>query len=95
MQRILLTEEQASLFSATETVEICNPRGHVMVTIPPLLTSEELAKIRRAKDSTGPRYSGEEVRAALKFLEDAWIREGPFAEERRRELLNQWRAERG
>lgn len=92
MTRIVLTEEQAKLLNPTEEVQICDPRGHTLVVLPPQLTLEEFAKLRRAKDSTGPRHTGEEVRQALQFLEEAWEREGPFDKMRMHELLDQWRA---
>ena len=77
MTRIVLTEEQAKLLSLTEPVHVCDPKGHVLVVIPPELTLDELASIRRSSDSKGPRVSSEQVHQMLQALEEAeWQREG-------------------
>jgi hypothetical protein len=95
MKRIVLTEEQARLLSPTEIVQICDPRGNVITAIPPELTPEEFAKLRRAKDCKGPWVTGEQVHKTLVALEEAWQREGPFGRDRLQELLQEIRAARG
>jgi hypothetical protein len=95
MTRIVLTEEQAKLLSLTEPVHVCDPKGHVLVVIPPELTPDELARIRRSRDSKGPRVSSEQVNQMLQALEEAWDREGPFGKERARQIAQQVRAARG
>ena len=95
MTRIVLSEEQAQLLKATEEIQICDPQGHIVVVIPPQLTPEEFAKLRRAKDSKGPPVPAEEVHKTLEALEQAWQREGPFGIERAREIVRQRREERG
>lgn len=91
MTRIVVTDEQAKLLNATEEVQICDPRGHILAIIPPELTPDEFAKLRRAKDCTGPWLTGGQVRETLQALEDAWQKEGPFGEERMREIVQEIR----
>ena len=95
MRRIVLTEEQAKQLSAVEAVEICDPSGHVVASIPPELTAEEFAKLRRAKDSKGPWVTGEQVQQTLLALDEAWKREGPFGIERVRAIIQELRVARG
>ena len=95
MTRIVLTEEQAKLLNAAEEVQICDPHGHVIVVIPPKLTPEEVAILRRAKDRKGPTIPAAEVHKTLEALEEAWQREGPFGIERAREIVRQRREARG
>ena len=95
MKRIVLTEEQAKLLSAVEAVEICDPRGRVIASIPPELTAEEFAKLRRAKDSKGPWIAGGQVHQTLVALDEAWKREGPLGKERLREIIQELRVARG
>ncbi len=87
MNRIVLTDEQARLLNPLEQVVICDPKGRVVVEIPPAITPAELAQLRRAADCKGPFYSGEEVHQMLLTLEEAWQREGPFDEQRMREII--------
>jgi len=95
MTRIVLTEEQAKLLSPTELIQICDPGGRLLAVIPPDLTPEELAKIPRAKDCTGPWVTSEQIRQTLQTLEETWQREGPFGVERAREIVEHIRAARG
>jgi hypothetical protein len=95
MKRIVLTEEQAKLLSLTEAVEICDPHGRPIATIPAELTPEQFATIRRAKDCKGPWVSGAQVHQTLLALEEAWQREGPFGKDRLKELIQEIRAGRG
>lgn len=95
MTRIMLTEEQAKLLNPTEEVQICDPQGHIIVVVPPKLTAEELAILRRAKERKGPTIPAAEVRKNLQALEEAWQREGPFGIERAREIVRQRREARG
>ena len=95
MTRIVLTEEQAKLLDPTQAIEICDPKGHVVVVIPPVLTADELAKIRRVKDCKGPWIPGWLVQESLHALEEAWQREGPFDIARAREIVREHKASRG
>lgn len=89
MNRIVLTDEQARLLNPLEPAVICDPAGRVVASIPPVITPEEFARLRRAADCKGPFYSGAEVQQMLQALEAAWQREGPFGEERLREIIAQ------
>jgi hypothetical protein len=95
MRRIVLSEEQARLLSLTEDVEICDPQGRVITSIPAELTAEQYARIKRAREQNGPRVSSEQVRQMLRALEEAWEREGPFDEARALEIAKQVREGRG
>ena len=95
MTRIVLTEEQAKLLNPAEEVQICDPKGRVVVVIPPTDAADELANIRRVKDCKGPWIPSWLVQESLKVLEEAWQREGPFDIARAREIVLEHRASRG
>jgi hypothetical protein len=87
MNRIVLTAEQAELLNPLELVEICDPDGVVVTSIPPVISLEKFAQVRRARDCMGP-FSGAEVQQMLLTLDEVWQREGPFGEKRMREIIS-------
>ena len=92
MNKIVLTEEQMKLVRQADSfVQVCDPQGIVLGTIDPELTPEFVAEMKRRAAAPGPRYTGEQVGNHLRALEQAWKREGPFDENRMREILREMR----
>lgn len=78
-----------------ERVEICEPNGKVLGTLPPDYSAEFIAELKRRAASPGPWYSGEDVKAMFLFLEDAWSKEGGFDGARMKVLLDEFEARHG
>jgi hypothetical protein len=95
MAQIILNPDQAKLYhQATEPVQVCDPEGKVLGTLPPDFSAEFIAELkRRAHDPERKRYSSEQVTRHMQALAEAWKREGPFDEKRTLEILEQIRAE--
>jgi len=93
MVQVILTEEQAELVrKAMEPVQLCDPGGNVVRTFNPETTKEFIAELKRRAAAPGPRYTGQQVQAHLRALQEAWDREGGFDEARMWELLDELRA---
>jgi hypothetical protein len=91
MTKIVLTPDQASLYhQAKEPVQICDTQGTVLCTLAPVLSAEFIAEQKRRAASPGPWYSGEDVQAMFRFLEDAWKKEGAFDDSRLHQLLDEF-----
>ena len=90
MTKIVLTPDQEKQYhEAKEPVQICDTQGDVLCTLTPSLTPEFIAELKRRAAAPGPRYSGDDIQAMFRFLEEAWEREGSFDERRMHELLDQ------
>lgn len=93
MVRIVLTAEQVKLLDAArEPVQIVMPDGRVLATVPPTISAEELAEIRR-RQQAGPRrrYKTLRVLAHLEALQVEWDRCGGFDAATMRDLLKRFR----
>jgi uncharacterized protein YmfQ (DUF2313 family) len=89
MTRLFLTPEQAQvLAAAAEPVQICDPQGKVVATVQPRPSAEEIAEARRRAASPGPWYTGTQVQARLRALQEEWDRTGGFDKEYMHELLD-------
>ncbi len=53
----------------------------------PELTPEMIAELKRRAASPGPFFTGEQIQARLKALEEEWDRTGGFDEEYVRQFL--------
>jgi hypothetical protein len=95
MSRIILTKEQANAYSPAELVEICDPQGRVIASIPPKLTPDEWEQIQKSRAYTGPGISSDQIHQMLEALEQAWEKEGPFDKARALEIAQQFRETRG
>lgn len=93
MSHIVLSEEQLRVFTAaTGPVELRDPRGNVLTSVPPPPTSEEeIAEARRRLASDQPRWSAGQVEGLLTRLNEL-RRQGDVDEVRLRDLLAQFRA---
>ncbi|HYT95230.1 MAG TPA: hypothetical protein VEL76_41315 [Gemmataceae bacterium] len=80
MVQLILTEEQVQLMrvSLGEFVQLCDPAGNVLARIPPEMNPEFLAELKRRAASPGPWYTGEQVQARLRALQEEWDRTGGF-----------------
>ena len=96
MTMIILTPEQVSLYhQAKEPVQVCDAQGKVLGTLPPDFSAEFIAELKRRAASPGPWYSGEEIQAMFRFLEDVEEKEGKIDEKRLDELLEKFEAQHG
>ena len=95
MTQIVLTEDQARLLrQAQSPIRVCDSHGTLLGHIEPLgLTTHQVQELKRRAASSGPWFTGEQVRMRLDALQDAWDREGGFGESRMRSLLNQMRSQ--
>lgn len=89
MVRVVLTEEQARVFSQAmeDPVQVCDPAGKVLAVIPPEMNKEFIAELKRRAASPGPFYSGQQVQARLQALQKEWDRTGGFDEKYMHEFM--------
>ena len=92
MAEIVLTVEQAEIYRhAHEPIKVRDTNGIVLGFLDPGLTPEYISELkRRARE--GPWRSGAHVQRMLRFLDDAWQREGPFDKNRMHQLLADFRS---
>jgi len=89
MVQVILTEDQARLVQQAmgERVQLCAPNGKVLRLIDPVFSPEEIAEAKKRAQSPGPWYSGAQVQARLRALQEEWDRTGGFDQAHTRELL--------
>ena len=81
MTRLILTAEQARVVAgAIEPIQLCDPAGRALATIQPLVSAEELAEAKKRAASPGPWYTGAQVQARLRALQEEWDRTSGFDE---------------
>ena len=96
MTQIVLTPDQAKLYhQAIVPVQICDTQGKVLGTLPPEYSAEFIAEQKRRAASPGPWYSGDDIQAMFRGLENAWSKEGPFDDARLKQLLEEFEAQHG
>lgn len=96
MPQIILTPEQLSLYQqAEEPVQVYDPQGNKLGTLPPAHSVEFIAALKRRAASQGPWYTGDDIQAMFRFLEDAEARDGKIDEQRLSELLDVYESQRG
>jgi len=89
MTQIILTQEQAKLLlHSSEPVELCDPKGHVLASVPPLAEAEFIRLAKQRSKSQGPWFSTAEVLAHFESLQMTWKQEGGFDRQRMHELLD-------
>lgn len=88
MPELILTEDQAKIVTqALGPVTVRDATGNVLGHIEPKLTPEMIAELKRRAASPGPRYTGEQVQARLRALQEEWDRTGGFDKAYMRDLL--------
>lgn len=96
MTQIILTTDQAKLYhQAKEPVQICDTQGQVLGTLPPVFSAEFIADLKRRAASPGPWYSGEDLRAMFRLLENTWTKEGGFDDSRLKVIMDEFEAQHG
>jgi hypothetical protein len=81
MPELILTEEQAKIVAqAFGPVTVRDPKGTILGHVEPKLTPEMIAELKRRARSPGPWYTGEQVQARLRALQEEWDRTGGFDE---------------
>jgi hypothetical protein len=82
MQAIILTDEQARIVAQAlgGPVPVRDAHGNVLGHIEPRLTPEIIAELKRRARAPGPRYTGAQVQARLRALQEEWDRSGGFDE---------------
>jgi len=94
MPELILTEEQSKIVAqAFGPVRVRDGHGTILGHIEPALTPEKIAELKRRAASPGPRYTGEQVQARLRALQEEWDRTGGFDEAYLREFLARLNAE--
>ena len=89
MVRVILNDEQARLIqqSLVEPVQLCDAQGKVLRRIDPLFSAEEIAAAKKRARSPGPWYSGAQVQARLRALQEEWDRTGGFDQKYMQDFL--------
>jgi hypothetical protein len=88
MPEVILTEEQAKIVAqAGGPVAVRDSKGNVLGHIEAKPTPEEIAELKRRAASPGPFFTGAQVQARLRALQEEWDRTGGFDEVYMREFL--------
>ncbi len=88
MPELILTDDQAKIVAqAVSPVIVRDQRGTVLGQIEPQLTAEQIAELKRRAASPGPFYTGEQVQARIRALQQEWDRTGGFDEAHMRNFL--------
>jgi hypothetical protein len=94
MPELILTQEQADLVAkAFGPLPVRDPNGVVLGRLEPELTPEKIAELKRRAASPGPWYTGDQVRARLRALQEEWDRTGGFDEAHLHKFLERLDAE--
>jgi hypothetical protein len=90
MIQIVLNEEQVKqLRLAVGTVELCDTHGKVVALLDLPLSPEEIEELKRRARSPGPWFTGEQVQARLRALQEEWDRTRGFDESYLKQYLDQ------
>jgi len=93
MADLILTEEQVRILAeAAGPVTVRDPRGVVLGSLQPPLSPQEIAELKRRAAAPGPRYTGSQVQACLRELEQEWERTGGFDQAHLAGFLKTWKA---
>jgi uncharacterized protein YmfQ (DUF2313 family) len=81
MPDLILTEEQAKAVTGTlGPVVVRDTNGKILGHLEPKFTPEMIAELKRRAAAPGPFYTGEQVQARLRALQEEWDRTGGFDE---------------
>jgi hypothetical protein len=93
MPELILTQEQARVVSQSlGPVTVRDTNGQLLGYLEPKLTPEMIAELKRRVASPGPWYTGAQVQARLKALQEEWDRTGGFDEAYAREFVKRLNA---
>ncbi len=89
MPELILTEEQTRLLTQVHgPVTVRDAKGNLVGHVEAPLTPEMIAELKRRAASPGPFFSGEQVQARLRALQEEWDRTGGFDEAYMNEFLD-------
>jgi uncharacterized protein YmfQ (DUF2313 family) len=90
MADLILTAEQALVVrqAKDKTIQVRDPAGRLLAEITPEWNQEFIAELKRRAASRGPWFTGAQVQAHLKALEEEWARTGGFDEAYMRAFLD-------
>jgi hypothetical protein len=72
MVQIVLTEEQLKVVaSALQPIQVCDGKGNVLGSLPPIWTEEDIAEAKRILAANQTWHTTEQVLAHLRSLEQA------------------------
>ncbi len=93
MPELILTEEQAKIVAGMlGPIRVRDSSGRVVGRLELELTPELIAELKRRAASPGPRYTGIQVQARLRALQEEWDRTGGFDEAYMRAFLERLNA---
>jgi uncharacterized protein YmfQ (DUF2313 family) len=89
MPEVILTEDQARIVTQAlgNRVKVRDAAGRDLGHIEPKLTPEMIAELKRRGASPGPFFTGAQVQARLRALQEEWDRTGGFDEAYMHEFL--------
>ena|SRR5438445_3781349 len=88
MAKLVLTKEQSDLVCrSAEPIEVFDASGNELGRLPARLTPARVAELKRLAASPGPRYTGAQVQARLRALQEEWDRTGGFDEQYARDYM--------
>src|SRR5690349_5074001 len=79
MAELILTEDQSRIMAqARGPVVVRDNSGNLLGQFELVLTPQEIAAIKRRGASPGPYFTGAQVQARLRALQEEWDRTGGF-----------------
>ena len=79
MPEVILTTEQVRIVNqANGRVIVRDANGTILGRIQPEITPELIQELKRRAATPGPRYTGTQVQARLRALQEEWDRMGGF-----------------
>jgi hypothetical protein len=94
MPELILTEEQAKIVTQTwGPITVRDTKGNVLGYLEPKLSPVMIAELKRRAAAPGPRFTGAQVQARLRALQEEWDRTGGFDEAYMHKFLEKLNAE--
>jgi hypothetical protein len=88
MPELMLTEDQTRLLAQAQgPVAVRDANGNLVGHVEAPLTPEMIAELKRRAASPGPFFTGVQVQARLRALQEEWDRTGGFDEAYMHEFL--------
>ena len=93
MSELILTAEQALVVrqAKDKTIKVRDPAGKLVAEITPEWHQEFIGELKRRAASRGPWFTGAQVQAHLKALDEEWARTGGFDQAYMRAFLDRLR----
>ena len=79
MAELILTEEQSKILAQIHgPVTVRDNTGNLLGHFEMVFTPQEIAEVKRRGTSPGPLFTGAQVQARLRALQEEWDRTGGF-----------------